>query len=360
MKKQVMLFIYSILLIMAILPISNLIMQTGSIPWNKTALYNLDVIQPLFSRMMYTLGISIDPAHVLIGKNNWLYLGDAQENTLSVKRIPTTTAMNDIAKNIGLATQAWTAWFKSKGVRRYQMMLTADKDSVYPEFLPTWMQPTTTAYATDSLFSYVNPETYLDTRALLKHAKSQFSQPLYYKTDSHWNSLGAWLAFQKFMAALVKFEAEIHTPTIHISEIMPRIGGDLSKFLKIKTWLTDSEVNIEILSKLPIETTQYNFDTGKLLTSGGNPAVPMSRTPLLITSEQALNKKKVLWLRDSFGRALSPFMAATFSEVLQIHYDAADPAQLAKLVERFKPDYVFVTVVERAALSKRFTELPPS
>jgi len=72
-----------------------------------------------------------------------------------------------------------------------------------------------------------------------------------------------------------------------------------------------------------------------------------------------LNGKKVLWLRDSFGTAMAPFMAATFSETLQIHYETADTALLARLVETFKPDYVFVTVVERAARRKRFGSVPP-
>src|SRR5262249_19325605 len=63
--------------------------------------------------------------------------------------------------------------------------------------------------------------------------------------------------------------------------------------------------------------------------------------------------------RDSFGTAMAPFMAATFSETLQIHYETADTALLARLVETFKPDYVFVTVVERAARRKRFGSVPP-
>ena len=57
--------------------------------------------------------------------------------------------------------------------------------------------------------------------------------------------------------------------------------------------------------------------------------------------------------------AMSPFMAATFTETLQLHYDEAHPELFARMVETFKPDYVFITVVERAARRKRFGTPPP-
>jgi len=80
--------------------------------------------------------------------------------------------------------------------------------------------------------------------------------------------------------------------------------------------------------------------------------------PLLVRSKHALNHRKVLWLRDSFGTALSPFMAATFTETLQIHYAALEPETLAGLVETYRPDYVFLTVVERDARGEWFRKPP--
>jgi hypothetical protein len=51
-------------------------------------------------------------------------------------------------------------------------------------------------------------------------------------------------------------------------------------------------------------------------------------------------------------------MAATFSEVLLLHWhEAIKPGgRLLQLVEEFKPDYVFFTVVERAAREPYFSE----
>ena len=47
---------------------------------------------------------------------------------------------------------------------------------------------------------------------------------------------------------------------------------------------------------LPIDTAQFDFDTGQLLRRGGNSAIDFKLKPVLVESERALNKKRVLWL----------------------------------------------------------------
>jgi hypothetical protein len=58
---------------------------------------------------------------------------------------------------------------------------------------------------------------------------------------------------------------------------------------------------------------------------------------------------------------MSTMMAATFSEVVQIHWiEALKPGgRFAELVDKFKPDFVFITVVERDARNPVFTLFPP-
>lgn len=82
-----------------------------------------------------------------------------------------------------------------------------------------------------------------------------------------------------------------------------------------------------------------------------------------VSSDDALNAAKILWLRDSFGLALAPFMAATFTEIVYLHwYDALAEGgrRFVELVKSWQPDYVFVTVVERQSRSELFAQPPPS
>jgi hypothetical protein len=58
---------------------------------------------------------------------------------------------------------------------------------------------------------------------------------------------------------------------------------------------------------------------------------------------------------------MSPLMAATFTDVLQLHWtEAIKPGgRLLPLVDAWKPDYVFLTVVERDSRAESFAAFPP-
>jgi len=133
-----------------------------------------------------------------------------------------------------------------------------------------------------------------------------------------------------------------------------RQGGDLARFLYLDHEVTDTDPKLGV-ENWPTTIVQRDWRTVKAATyRSKQPSVPV-----LVESSGALNHVRVLWLRGSFGVALSPFMAATFSEVLQIHWrDGFADGALLKLVERFKPDYVFVTVVQRDARSQPFATPP--
>jgi len=367
MKKKVLIFVCLALLALMVVPVINIKLgnvqkKLGEEWWSRSVLYNFDFALPYLSRFFYPLGISIYSNQVIIGKDDWLYLGDKYENPITVSRRGVNFKDVKAAKKIGLATKSWKQWLMFKDVSLYRVVICPDKSTIYPEFLPKWAKPTTES-VTDMLLTNVSPGLFIDTRSALIAAKSQFSEPLYYKTDTHWNNLGAWVAFHAFTMELAHTEVGLRwlsEQQISVSKFNERSGGDLAKFLWMREILSDSEVTIEITSEHPIETAQYDFETGHLTFSGGNPIVVAPKHPLLVKSKNALNQKRVLWLRDSFGAAMAPFMAATFAETLQLHYNAVAPALFARLVEIYKPDYVFITVVERQARLNWFENLPPS
>jgi hypothetical protein len=241
-------------------------------------------------------------------------------------------------------------------------MVGPNKSTIYSEHLPTWAK-SPSPNVTDALFAGTGNIRYIDLRQALFAAKNKQPDALYYKTDTHWNSLGAGISFHAFAQQVAVAAPELRWPSetaYELDSVKPRGGGDLAKFLRLKENLTDKEPIIRA-SSVSIDTTHFDYETNKIVHRGGNPNIEAPSKPLLIKSENALNIQRVLWLRDSFGTAMSPLMAATFSDVLQLHYDEGmkSPKRFIKLVDEFKPDYVFITVVERAARNKAFTEFPP-
>jgi len=367
MRKNVFVFLCAALLILAVVPAINL-----ELAWrqkvemhsllSRPALYNFDFALPYLSQAFYRAGISIRPGQVVIGKKGWLYLGDEYEETISAKRRCGSEADRSVANKINAAMQSWSEWVEKNGAHSMHIMVGPDKSSIYPEFLPAWAV-SDCPHALDVFMANVDPTLYADLRPALVAAKGGWEQPLYYQTDTHWNSLGAWVAYRAFASIVSANMPEVRwlsDQQFHIAGVAPRPGGDLSNFLRMTNLLTDTEVAMQMGEGLAVETQQYDFETRALKSSGGNPGVLAPFHPLLVKSPSALNNKKVLWLRDSFGTSLAPYMDATFSEVLQLHYGATNPEGFAALVSSFKPDYVFITVVERDSRTAWFEKMPPS
>lgn len=290
-----------------------------------------------------------------------MYLGDDHQESISVPRRGVTENDKEVTQHIDQAILSWQEWFLHKGVRAYKIILGPNKNTIYPEYLPTWAQPAGYSRA-DYLLSHAGKGVYIDTRPALLAEKSQSSAPLYFKTDTHWNEHGALVAFRALVEDLSKTEKDLHwlnenQLSITVNEQVP--SGDLAKFLFMSDVLKDTDVIAHIKTNKPIDVEQYDFETGNLIGSGGNPIFLAPRTPMLVKSKNALNNKRVLWLRDSFGERLAPLMAATFTETLQFHYALTDPKMVAHFVDEFKPDYVFITVVERAVFTEWFEKLPP-
>lgn len=364
MKRNIILFIVFSSLVLLSVPAINIYFAPNreAIKLEKSFLFNMDFVSRWTAALLYPLGISTDPKKVIIGSNDWLYLGDGYQSTVSDDRRVATDADRVLGRQIGSATKAWDSYLKAHGVKVYSIMIGPNKSSIYPEHMPSWAKPVP-YNPVDVLTEELGSENLVDLRQPLLKAKRDFSEDLYFKTDTHWNALGAGVAFRYFAEQVGKIDPSIRWPSEESYALIgasKRYGGDLANFLRLSASFLDSDPRIN--SKvLPVQTSQTDYLTGKLLREGGNPEVGIPSVPLLIKSSGALNSKKVLWLRDSFGSSLSPLMAATFSDVLQLHWGQAmkQGGEFAKLVKEWKPDYVFVTVVERAARSAEFSYYPP-
>lgn len=365
MKKRAIWFICLALIILMVVPAVNLARSSDEVIGRKCCdagfLYNLDFAMPAFSRLLYTFGISVDSDNAIIGKEEWLYLGDRHEKNITVRRRGVGDKDAEIIRKITLATSERSLWLKKKGVKDFRILICPDKNTVYPEFLPAWANPHG-VNATDDLLAKAEKNIYIDSRQVLFAAKNRYSEPLFYKADTHWNALGAWLGFQELVGKLGESDAALRWPSVKKirSRKITNAGGDLANFLRLANTLQDTELVLEMDgSRGPMKTMQSDFLTGTPVASNGLVLQEAPMRPLLVKSAHALNDRRVLWLRDSFGNAMTPYMAETFTETLQLHYDEAHPELFARLVDQYKPDYVLITVVERRARVKWFEkELP--
>lgn len=367
MKKKIYFFVIAASLILLVAPVYNVSTKVSlSNPekitwWRAPFLYNIDFLLPVVGGVYESLGISINPGQVVLGKDGWFFLGDDHAQSISIKRTGVTSqnlpAVEAVVKN-GVA---WQRWLALHGVKQYRVLIGPDKDSIYPEYLPDWAAHTGPSVST-ALLKLAGPDLYVDAFTPLLQSKNKYP-PLYFKTDTHWNRLGAWVAFNALSESLGRAEPQLRWPDpslVKVDKIVKIPGGDLSRFQRVERWTHDHDVvlNDGNLKGLSVELIDYATSTSKSL--GRNEPLEAPRKPLLVVSKGALNDKRVLWLRDSFGISLSPFIAQTFSQVLQVHYESVDGSQFAELVESFKPDYVIFSAVERVSRMGLFLAPPPA
>ena len=86
-------------------------------------LYNFDFASALLGRFFYPHGISTNPTQVFIGKDDWLYLGEQYEKTVTSRRHQPTVQDAELARMIAGATTSWDQWLNLKGVSMFRVML---------------------------------------------------------------------------------------------------------------------------------------------------------------------------------------------------------------------------------------------
>lgn len=376
--KISLIFALSLLLI---IPVVNLV-RSDRIKFNKETLYNLDIFQTIIQKNIVYLGISLNPDSVYIGKEGWLFLGDKYQENVSRRREGVTQESSNTAETLMSNLSQWNAYFESRGATLFRVMIAPDKASIYPEYLPDWSKGPDISN-TDTLLSKDREGLFFDPRPALWQAKSLSDIQSYWPIDTHWNSWGAWVAFKAFVESLpseVKrrnqwlteqnvilgdiIEKQNHTPVLFACEnpmLHVRHNKGLAYLLKLGNFIAETKpvVSIDVGEEINLKIIDY--ENNAIFSSIGNPEINCPKKSLLAVNKFALNDKKILWLRDSFGKALSPYVSATFSHVLHVHHAFIGENQFQTLVEKYKPDYVFATIGERGlpGMVRFATTIPP-
>ncbi len=335
--------------------------RRGALPASASTAFDVDPGLLDAGGLLRRAGVSTRPRQVVVGKDGWLFPGDQYAQALSVKRQAASAADLDAAQRIADATRAWRQWLAGAGVRDYWVLVCADKDSVYPDRLPDWDRPAGGS-AMDATMARADPAVVVDSRPALRRERAFDGPPLYARTDSHWTARGAWAAYRALAQAAARTSATpawLHDGDVGFAAIdLPE--GDLGHILPSAHPARDTGARATFAGAWDDGRTQGDAATGVAVSAGSLGIAQPLRHALRIVSPHALNRRRLLWLQDSTGAALLPYVAATFAEVIEIDRASTTPAQWGALVRSLRPDAVLVSVVERNARADWFQALPPS
>jgi peptidoglycan/LPS O-acetylase OafA/YrhL len=268
------------------------------------------------------------------GKEDWLYLGNAYDNTVAKLKLTNTPTERQIKATKELFSKIAIAG--SQVNTRVVLIVAPNKSSIYPEYLPDELVPSTKKYSSfffDEIKNIPNLTVYDPTSDLLSLKKSEGF--LYFMTDTHWNNKGAFLTYAGFskLLGLAAPQVEFHHGSTY--------SGDLIDISKLKDFPLHAEDNWDVVYKNKPVWTEKGIQSEQY-TSFGSASV--------VTNEMPLSSKYIWVIGDSFTGALRQYFNATFKEVRYVghwgHILNDLPLDLAKADK--KPDMIVVVRVERS------------
>ena len=268
------------------------------------------------------------------GKDNWLFLGNAYDNTIAkLKGTLTPTKADIISLRTTFTNIARTC---AKYNTNLALFVGPDKTSVYSEYLPQQIHPNSIRYLSYFLqeLETIPNLTIYDPTQNLKSAKSP-NHLLYWKTDTHWNQRGALVAFRGFIDLFNINDLKVN----YVSKSSDK--GDLIDISQNKNLPHGSDYN-------------YSAEFGKQpklirkkLSGKSNQAFGELE---VVLNKNALDDRYVWIVGDSFSQVLREYFNATYGEVRYVghwvDYLQALPKELD--AAKKKPDLIVIVRVERS------------
>lgn len=268
------------------------------------------------------------------GKGDWLFLGNAYENSVAKLKLAITPSDFDLnaVKEIFSKISEVTTRHKVKTV----LIIGPDKSSIYPEYLPEKLVPSATRYSSffiERLKEIPGLTVYDPTSDLIAAKKSEGL--LYWMTDTHWNNKGAFIAYTGFSNLL-----NTPIPNVNFGRSAPH-RGDLISISKLKDFPLHSIDNWNVVWGDKPAWSEKEI-SGEQKTAFGS--------AVIVTNEKPLSNQYVWVVGDSFTGALKQYFNATFKEVRYVGHWRDKLNTLAESIDKAerKPDLIVIVRVERS------------
>lgn len=276
---------------------------------------------------------------VILGRDNWLFLRtDRVLEDFMGLRLKTDTELARI-KNTLESRQAWLA---EKHIR-YLFVPIPNKINVYPEKLPPSHQKAGGETAYDQLTRYLAakaPDVNLVALLPIFREEKRNGQ-LYYKTDTHWNEYGAYIAYREIAKRLSAWFPDLAPlPLSRIELGTKAYQGDLSQILHLESWLTEATPSLQI--------KDICWGAGYTRVDGyrqANLPYQQFKAGEIDRAGCPGKKLKAVVIHDSFGAYLRNLLLQHFQEVFFVTH--AHFEDLKPLIEKESPDVVIDLSVAR-------------
>ncbi|MDR2409881.1 MAG: hypothetical protein LBE13_17470 [Bacteroidales bacterium] len=266
---------------------------------------------------------------VLVGKDGWLFYirKDDGNNLDDFKKtnLFDESTLSILIRKIEMRVR----WCEENDIK-FILLIAPNKHTIYPEYY-SFSRPEGQS-RTDQVINnlpYDIKNNIIFPRDYLL-AKKQES-PLYFETDTHWNSQGAFHVYELLFDKIRSCFPDIEFPVINnfSRRIRKESGGDLACMLGLESFMQRTEIDIEPEGGWEAYYTYLKNDAKRGF----------------VTENIRQNLPKVIIFRDSFFEVMEPFVSSTFPRAEYIWGFLEEKDKEHILAQ--KPDIIICEVVER-------------
>jgi hypothetical protein len=266
---------------------------------------------------------------VMVGKHGWLFYKEKKAEQF-IHNFPLFSD-GEITYWCNLLEER-RRWCAARGIR-YLFYVAPISSTIYPECLPDGCKRNLKDSRLDELLRALKSQTKVQTVDLRPSLKSAKDFPIYLKTDTHWNSLGAFVATQPVLEKLKEWFPNIGSLSKKELDLVPvNYSGDLLGLVG-----ASNKISERTLRQDPDGWRRWTAPS-PCCDEGG----PNYRQPFATVVDDELLPKAVC-IRDSFMISQREYLSNHFSRILYGWWDDFP----YEVIEREKPDVVIQEKVER-------------
>lgn len=247
----------------------------------------------------------VEESDILLGKDGWMFtkLFDVSADT-----------QKQLNKNLEAVTN-----FASRHPGKVTFLLAPSASVIYPEMLPLGAPMVDENAMLDDIFAQVSSSAeVLDLRDVFTREKDSY---LYYKTDHHWTTEGAYLAYEQFcqQKGLTPFDT-----TTHQAVEVPDFYG--THYSAARRW----DVQPDTITYYPLENPMTVYDIN------GETQYSERKTETMVNTEKFDTRDKyaafldgnngysviqgngtgsILVVKDSYANCFVPFLTANYAKI---------------------------------------------
>jgi len=252
----------------------------------------------------------IESAQVLAGKGGWLFYKRADDGT-SMQDYQGTSSFSDATmETIANQMLAQRDYFAEKGAR-FVVMIVPNKEIIYSEFMPSMIYRSSEITRCDKLYDYLTANTDLEiVYPKLELFAAKNICPVFYKYDTHWNRIGAFVGVQS---------------------ILQQLYGSCQDVAKVEIITENTNTSGDLAAMINM-TDKYNNDSFYSVASD-------SYDPALQVPED------LLIIGDSFSTLMMDDLKYYFEDARQVGVWTFKKSML----DEYQPDVIIWECVERYA-----------